>query len=154
MAKKKAKKGGKKKKKKKASRKKKKLKKAKKAAGKKKSAKKKKKAGKKKKAIKAASPKASHAATASPVTVPSNAASHGARTALNPAAVWPSPTGSRPYPGTRRVAGGKCPPPASKLSGPAWSNRPKKRDLGRSARLHHEAPILAGVHQARGAPKS
>ena len=40
-------------------------------------------------------------------------------------------------------AGGKCPPPASKLSGPAWSNRPKKRDLGRSARLHHH-PLFYG----------
>jgi hypothetical protein len=101
MAKKKAKKGGKKKKKKKASKKKKKslrLAGKKKAAGKKKSAKKKKKAGKKKKATKAARPKASRAGmmASTPVAMPSSAATSGAHSALNPAAAWPFPTGSRP----------------------------------------------------------
>jgi len=97
MAKKKAKKGGKKKKKKKASKKKKKslrLAGKKKAAGKKKSAKKKKKAGKKKKATEAAPP-ASFADTAASEK-PSTAATSSARPALNPAAAWPFPTGSRP----------------------------------------------------------
>ena len=75
MAKKKAKKGGKKKKKKKAS-------------GKKKSS-------KKKAAGKPARPKASTAMTA-PAGLPSAVATSGARTALDPAAAWPFPTGSRP----------------------------------------------------------
>ena len=90
MAKKKAKKGGKKKKKKK------------KSSSKKKSSKKKasrRVAGKKKKAAKKkakpARPKASTAMTA-PAPMPSAAANQGARTALNPAAAWPFPTGSRP----------------------------------------------------------
>jgi hypothetical protein len=47
--------------------------------------------------MKAARPKASPAAsTASPVATPSTTAMPGARTALNPAAAWPFPTGSRP----------------------------------------------------------
>ena len=93
MAKKKAKKGGKKKKKKKASKKKKSSKKkaTRRVAGKKKKAAKK----KKKAAVKPARPKASLAMTA-PATMPSTAATPGARTALNPAAAWPFPTGSRP----------------------------------------------------------
>ena len=69
----------------------------KKAAGKKKSAKKKKKAGKKKKAMKAARPVASPAAPmAASAALPSTAATSSARPALNPAAAWPFPTGSRP----------------------------------------------------------
>ena len=92
MAKKKAKKGGKKKKKKKASKKKKSSKKkaTRRVAGKKKSAKKKKKA-----AAKPARPKASPAMTV-PAIRPSSAVMPAARTALNPAAAWPFPTGSRP----------------------------------------------------------
>jgi hypothetical protein len=91
MAKKKAKKGGKKKKKKKASKKKKSSKKkaTRRVAGKKKAKK------KKKAAAKPARPRASPAMTAS-ATTPSTAAVPGARTALNPAAAWPFPTGSRP----------------------------------------------------------
>jgi len=89
MAKKKAKKGGKKKKKKKRSSKK---------AAKKKAAGKKKSAKKKKKASKAARTKAKPAApmVISRVAAPSIAATPSARTALNPAAAWPFPTGSRP----------------------------------------------------------
>ena len=56
-----------------------------------------KKGGKKKKkaASKPARPKASTAMTA-PARMPSAAVTSGARTALNPAAAWPFPTGSRP----------------------------------------------------------
>ena len=50
---------------------------------------------KKKAASKPARPKASTAMTAS-VRLPSAVATQGARTALNPAAAWPFPTGSRP----------------------------------------------------------
>ncbi len=93
MAKKKAKKGGKKKKKKKASKKKKAVKKS----SKKKAAGSKKKSAKKKKA-KPVKPKAGSAGLtmADRVVPPSTAATSGARTALNPAAAWPFPTGSRP----------------------------------------------------------
>jgi hypothetical protein len=90
MAKKKAKKGGKKKKKKKSSSKKKKL--AKRTAGKKKAAKKKTKAANKKKTRPAVP--ASHTDMTTETASPSPAAS--ARPALNPAAAWPFPTGSRP----------------------------------------------------------
>lgn len=94
MAKKKAKKGGKKKKKKKKSPKKKKV--AKKSS-KKKAAGRKKKSAKKKKA-KPVKPKAgSVGMTMAASAVPSSpAATSSARTALNPAAAWPFPTGSRP----------------------------------------------------------
>ena len=94
MAKKKAKKGGKKKKKKKSSKNKKK---AVKKSSKKKVAGRKKKAAKKKKA-RPVKPMAGPAGmtTAARATPPSTAATLGARTALNPAAAWPFPTGSRP----------------------------------------------------------
>ncbi|MDH4173741.1 MAG: hypothetical protein OEW90_02570 [Betaproteobacteria bacterium] len=93
MAKKKAKKGGKKKKKKKSSKKKKK---AVKKSSKKKAAGRKKKTAKKKKA-KPVKPKASSAGTMTVAVSPaSSAAISGARTALNPAAAWPFPTGTRP----------------------------------------------------------
>jgi hypothetical protein len=92
MAKKKAKKGGKKKKKKKASKKKKAIKKS----SKKKAAGRKKRTAKKKKA-KPVKPKAGFAGTMTvAATPPSTAATPGAQTALNPAAAWPFPTGSRP----------------------------------------------------------
>ena len=92
MAKKKAKKGGKKKKKKKSSKKKK----AAKKSSKKKAAGRKKKSAKKKKA-KPVKPKAGPAGmTTATATPPSTAATLGARTALNPAAAWPFPTGTRP----------------------------------------------------------
>ncbi len=93
MAKKKAKKGGKKKKKKKSSKKKKK---AVKKSSKKKVAGRKKKSAKKKKA-KPVKPKASLAAVTSAARSPaSSVGMSGARTALNPAAAWPFPTGTRP----------------------------------------------------------
>jgi len=84
MAKKKAKKGGKKKKK------------ASKKSSKKKAAGRKKKAAKKK--AKPVKPKASTAGamTTDRAVPPSTAAMTSARTALNPAAAWPFPTGSRP----------------------------------------------------------
>ncbi len=93
MAKKKAKKGGKKKKKKKSSKKKKK---AVKKSSKKKAAGRKQKAAKKK-----AKPVKPVASTAGAMTTDrfgpaSTVAIPGARTALNPAAAWPFPTGSRP----------------------------------------------------------
>ncbi len=92
MAKKKAKKGGKKKKKKKSSKKKKAVKKS----SKKKAAGRKQKAAKKK--ARPVKPEASSAGamTADRVAPPSTAAMPGASTALNPAAAWPFPTGSRP----------------------------------------------------------
>lgn len=94
MAKKKAKKGGKKKKKKKSSKKKKKS--AVKKSSKKKAAGRKRKTAKKKKA-KPVKPKASYAGKMTAAVSPaSSAATLGARTALNPAAAWPFPTGSRP----------------------------------------------------------
>src|SRR6266571_316641 len=99
----------------------------------------------------AAKPAAPTVGTAAPT--PSTAATPGARTALNPAAAWPFPTGSRPQVGLLRSVRGLAPRAEPQAFGNRRSYRRNSgRSIGRDSheRYRIEARIAGPISKTGG----